>query len=207
MAERNLYWSTLIYPDENPHDWRAKLGDMHIKVAISPRHDLDVYENDGEGHKKGDFKKPHHHLVFVFGSLKSRKQVQKITDEIGAVGQESVMSIKNMLRYLTHADNPDKAQYSDPVETLGGLNMDDYLLEGEERINGEIGKIFKVIYENRLREFCELCDYIGQEQPELFTTLRKNAYFFTQYIKSKQQIYEKNVESAEINLANESTIC
>lgn len=198
MAElRNKYWSTIIYPEENKTDWRAELEDLKIQVAISPLHDKDLYEKDSETHKKGEVKKPHYHLVLIFGSLKSVKQVKEITDKLGAVGQESVLSIKQILRYLAHLDNPQKAQY-DPAEiqTLGGLNLEDYLLDQEEKINSDVSKVCNMIFEYGLSEFCELVDCALSAKPELFTTIRKNAYFFSQYIKSKQNLAkneEKNI--------------
>lgn len=197
MAElRNKYWSTIIYPEDNDKDWKTLLEDEKIQVAISPLHDKDVYEKDSEKHKKGELKKKHYHLVFIFGSLKSVKQVKEITDKIGAVGQESVNSIKQMLRYLAHLDNPKKAQYNiQDIETLGGLNIDDFILDQEEKVNSEIGKLMDIIHEQHMTEFYELCEYVSTCEVACFTTLRKNAYFFTQYIKSKKIFTLNNLSS------------
>lgn len=189
MAElRNKYWSTIIYPEDNKTDWRNELEQLKIQVAISPLHDKDTYEKDSETHKKGELKKKHYHIVFIFGSLKSAKQVKEITGKLGAVGQESVNSIKQMLRYLAHLDNPKKAQYNlEDVQTLGGLNIEEFILDQDEKVNSDISKIMGFIFEKNLVEFCELCEFISTVEPQLFTTLRKNAYFFTQYIRSKSK--------------------
>ena len=87
-----------------------------------------------KGFKKGDKKKPHFHLVFLFDSLKSSAQVKEITDKIKSVGQLKVLSISGTIRYLTHKDCKDKYQYDEKdVLPIGGVDIAKYSKTEAER--------------------------------------------------------------------------
>lgn len=182
---RSRNWTFLVYPDSEKLDqqWRDTLSEMGLQVAISPLHDKDK-------NKDGTDKKPHYHCVLVFDSVKAREQVQEICRKIGTNEQcQRVLNLKGTMRYLCHLDDPQKAQYSrDDVQVIGGLDYDKISTtdEDEERTaNGQISQIFRVIYDKGLYNFAELAEYLITEEPELFTPLRKYAYFFGQYFRSK----------------------
>lgn len=79
-TQRNMHFATIVYPLESaPKDWIEKIEDQHIQALISPLHDKDI-------DKEGNPKKPHHHVILIFESLKSQKQVKEITDTFGGVG-------------------------------------------------------------------------------------------------------------------------
>ena len=139
MSEtRSRYWATIVYPDSAVNGWLSLLQSMGVQAVLSPLHDRDEYDytDEKKGFKKGDLKKPHYHLVFIFDSLKSSVQVKEITDKIKSVGQLKVLSISGTIRYLTHKDCKDKAQYSDDdVLSIGGAEIEKYLKA--ENVNEE----------------------------------------------------------------------
>lgn len=182
---RSRNWTFLVYPDSEKLDahWRDTLSEMGLQVAISPLHDKDL-------NKDGSPKKPHFHCVLVFDSVKAREQVQEICRKIGTNEQcQRVLNLKGTMRYLCHLDNPEKAQYDRSlVQIIGGLDYDKCTLtddDEEKNANGQISQIFRVMYEKSLFNFADLAEYLITEEPELFTPLRKYAYFFGQYFKSK----------------------
>lgn len=193
MAEtRSRYWATIVYPESAAVGWLQHLQTMAVQAVLSPLHDRDVYEysDDVKGFAKGDLKKPHYHLVFVFDSLKSKEQVKEITDVIKSVGQLKVLSISGTIRYLTHKDNKDKAQYDErDVLSIGGCDWRKYAVNDEEKeddLNKQFFGISNFIVENDITEFCELVDaLLGTEQYDLFKILRQNSYFWAQYLKSR----------------------
>lgn len=191
--KRTRNWSTIIYPrqteqDETtcPDNWADILGELGVKCAVSPLHDKDV---NGDGTPK----KPHRHVLVAFEGVKSREQAVELFDRIGGVGAEPVNSLYGMTRYLTHMDNPEKAQYSTmDVLTFGGFEYRRYAStkEDEEKETvGHIGEIMEIVQNNLIFEFSDLAEVLMTERPELFTVLRKNPYFFAQYLKSKREIY------------------
>lgn len=200
MAEkRTRNWSTIIYPRQSeeeetttPDNWADILAEMGIKCAVSPLHDKDL-TSDGEK------KKPHRHVLIAFDGVKSRQQAKEVFDRIGGVGAEPVNSLYGMTRYLTHEDNPEKAHYSTvDVLTFGGFEYKRYAStkeDEEKQTLSQMGEIFGAIEEFNLYSFSDLADYLLQEKPELFSCYRKNAYFFANYLKSKQSIYTNILDS------------
>lgn len=191
--KRTRNWSTIIYPrqteqDEStcPDNWADILGELGVKCAVSPLHDKDV---NGDGTPK----KPHRHVLVAFEGVKSREQAVELFDRIGGVGAEPVNSLYGMTRYLTHMDNPEKAQYSTmDVLTFGGFEYRRYAStkEDEEKETvGRIGEIMEIVQNNLIFGFSDLAEVLMTERPELFTVFRKNPYFFAHYLKSKQEIY------------------
>ena len=125
MAEtRSKYWASIVYPESAAEGWLSMLQSMGVQAVLSPLHDKDVYDYTDleKGFKKGDLKKPHFHLVFLFDSLKSSAQVKEITDKIKSVGQLKVLSISGTIRYLSHKDCKDKYQYDEKdILSIGGV--------------------------------------------------------------------------------------
>ena len=211
--KRTRNWACLIYPRQSaedrtecPENWPEVLENLGVKAAVSPLHDRDVYESDkvdantGElVHKAGDLKKPHRHVLFTFEGVKSERQVKELFAKIGGVGCEPINSLYAQVRYLTHKDNADKAQYSSlDVLTFGGFEYKRYAStrDDEERDTTErMGKIFNIMAEGNLDEFCHVAEYLWQNEPELFATFRRNSYFFAQFIRSKQDFTKRLAEN------------
>ena len=111
---RTRNYTAIIYPESAPKNWKKLLQKKEkIKTIISPLHDKDFDEN-------GNQKKPHYHVVFEFGSVKTIKQVieKEITFlDINYVKPVETGKKQGLLRYLCHLDNPEKAQY-DPKDVI-----------------------------------------------------------------------------------------
>lgn len=188
--KRTRVWGTLIYPrqgDEEtqcPENWAEVLEEMGVKAVVSPLHDKDTKPD-------GTFKKPHRHVLLSFEGVKSEAQARELFERIGGVGCEPINSLYAQVRYLTHKDNPEKAQYSSlDVLTFGGFEYKRYAStkEDEDKDTGEkMGRIFAIMAERNLFEFCHVAEFLLQEEPELFAVFRKNSYFFGQFIRSKQE--------------------
>lgn len=195
MAEtRSKYWATIVYPESAAEGWLSMLQSMGVQAVLSPLHDKDVYEHTDleKGFKKGDLKKPHFHLVFLFDSLKSSAQVKEITDKIKSVGQLKVLSISGTIRYLSHKDCKDKYQYDEKdILSIGGADVEKYSKtesEKEDDLNTQFYSIANLIHEYNLNEFCHLVDFLlSGELYDEFKLVRSNSYFWAQYIKSKRE--------------------
>lgn len=203
--KRTRIWACLIYPRQSaedvtecPENWPEVLEQLGVKAVVSPLHDRDVYESDkvdketGELiHAAGDFKKAHRHVIFAFEGVKSEKQVREMFAKIGGVGCEPVNSLYAQVRYLTHKDNKEKAQYSAlDVLTFGGFEYKRYASTKEDEdkeCSEKMGRIFAIMEEHRAEEFHHVAQILFADEPELFSVFRRNAYFFAQYIKSKKE--------------------
>lgn len=118
---RTRNWATIGYQESLVSDWKNILSELAVPCFVSPLHDKDI-------NSENNIKKPHYHILFMFDGVKSIEQAKELTDIIGSVGQENVMSTRGYARYLCHLDNPDKAQYSvEDVLSFGGANYMDMI--------------------------------------------------------------------------------
>lgn len=162
-------WCGLFYPESTKPNWEQLLSDALIPCAVSPLHDKDVYENDevdADGtikHRAGEFKKPHRHIVFQFGGPKSFKQVWDILRLI-AVDPEHCppperpyTDIKHCVRYLTHYDHKNKAQYlRSDIVTITGFDAERYFRLNSEEETIVFDNIMDMIEAIQIGEYWDL---------------------------------------------------
>lgn len=108
-----------LYEDTESYvfkDVRAHIESNYDFVAI--KHDKDVFESDGDGHKAGDAKKCHWHYIIRWE--KAPRTASGVAKELGIEerfimpvygGDNTRTGLKASLLYLTHVDELDKYQY------------------------------------------------------------------------------------------------
>lgn len=225
MAEkRSRNWTFVFYPESTREDWRDLLSEKGLQLAISPLHDKDQYtkdvyytkdttDNQGIEHKAGDIKhkageikKAHYHAVIVFDSVKSREQVQDIAQMLAIDGTtapavQHCLNLRGSMRYLAHIDDPAKAQYDTAdIQTIGGLDWMYYAMSNADLecdTRNRITAVLNLMYDVGAVNFADLVDAVLEKTPELFDVVRKNAYFFGMYMKTK--IYKENTSQKEKN--------
>lgn len=176
-TKRSRYWCILLYPDSCNPEWYDLLYSLGIKCAISPIHDRDIHD---KGEKKGELKKPHYHILVNFGYGARLSDIASICDTIG--GSTHVQLVKDvsvMHDYLTHKNNPEKAQYS-PVN-IKYINSERY-----DYVNSEYKEILNFIDEHECKSFQSLCWVLRQNyQDKLLEYVSKNCYYVKCYIDSR----------------------
>lgn len=180
--KRSLYYATILYEESAKENWQQILEDTHIPTLISPLHDKDL-------DAQANLKKPHRHILLLFESLKSRDQVKEIVDLIGGVGIEKIIAPKSYARYLSHEDNPDKAQYdSNDIIALSGAN--EYLESikiSSIKKHDIIAEIILFCQENEVDCFADIVEYALEFQHEWFIVLTTSysSMMLTNYLKSR----------------------
>lgn len=187
--KRSRIWGTILYPSSVPENFRELIVESRIACYLSPLHDQDVNEADGEK------KPPHYHLLAKYDTMKSREQFQEFSKKIGGVGAELLHSFRGNARYLCHLDNPEKARYN-VADVLSFNGIGDYVrtIMDSEEIECEIDQVvrdmlifcrenFPLIRNN----FSRLVDYAMDNNPEWFRHLRRDCAY----------IVEKKLKSAE----------
>ncbi|CAM3093691.1 replication protein RepB [Streptococcus agalactiae LMG 14747] len=58
--EKARYFTFLLYPESIPNDWELKLETLGVPIAISPLHDKDKSNVEGQ-----QYKKPHYHVIYI----------------------------------------------------------------------------------------------------------------------------------------------
>lgn len=183
MASRSRGFAFVVYPDSAPENWRDVLDNEHIQWAESPLHDQDVDPGTGE------LKKPHWHVVVCFEGVKTHDQVKKIIEPLKCSIPIALNSVRGMIRYFCHLDNPEKHQYpTDMIIAHGGLDVQDLLRLSSSARYAIIRKMCSYVRDNNICEFFELMDYAAEYHMEdWFPLLCDNsAYIVNQYIKSNR---------------------
>ena len=176
--ERSKNWVFILYPDSAPKDWEAKLRDMQIDIAVSPLHDKDVSED-------GKPKKPHYHVILKYSSNKSKEQVRKDIEVFNSPIPQKVKSMKGKVRYLVHADDPNKFQYSQgDILVIGSWDIMQYfsLTQADRHIH--IAEMMDFVDDNGITEFNALLRYARKNRrDDWFPLLCDNsAYVMDKYI-------------------------
>lgn len=146
-------WTIVVYPESAPGNWRDLLDDLHIEWVESPLHDKDLNAN-------GEHKKPHWHVLLMYGGVKSFDQVREICDLVNCPVPQQVHNAKSLVRYMVHMDNPDKAQYSvSDIRAHGGVDIAEMLRPSSSERYSLIREMFQFINDNQIIEFQDLADY------------------------------------------------
>lgn len=152
--QRGRNWWFVAYPDSLKDDWRESLDSQGLVWIESPLHDKDVTP-------EGETKKAHYHIMVLFSGNKSLKQIQEISDGLSGVKLDipnnRVKEVRATVRYMVHADQPDKYQYG--LENLVGHGIDlAEILTTTSDKKSALKEISKYILENDITDFGELVD-------------------------------------------------
>lgn len=191
-------FATVVYPESAPENWLEVLDGLHVPAFVSPLHNQDINPD-------GSPKKPHWHVLIMFAGVKTKEQAQAVIDAIGGVGCESVSTVRGYARYLVHADNPEKAQYSkSDVRAFSGADYDaiTHLPTDDVKMVREMMEYIRV---NQIASFAQFADVCAVDHEEWFRALvTKSTYFIKEYIKSlvwetsqPQPVQEEPAEDVE----------
>lgn len=152
--EKARYFTFLLYPESIPTDWIQKLESLDVPMAISPIHDKDLSNVEGQKYKKA-----HYHVIYVAKNPVTahsvRMKIKRLLGEKSIAKVEIVIqSMENMYLYLTHeskdaiAKNKCKYKKSDIIH-LNNFDIDRYItLDAEDK-------------DDMLNEVCDLIDEYG----------------------------------------------
>ena len=175
-----LAWTFIVYPESAPENWRDVLDGYHIPWACSPLHDRDV-------NATGEPKKPHWHVLLSFAGKKAYRQVLGVTEGIHGTVPQVCRDKKGLVRYFTHRDNPEKAQYNQKdIEAHGGFDVVE-LLEptATERMILQ-NEMIEWCYRYNIMEFRALQIYALRERPDWAHELNRSCFQITQFLKSQR---------------------
>lgn len=189
VKKRN--WTFIAYPDSLPSNWLEQLQQTGLKIAISPLHDRDVNAD-------GSPKKPHYHVLLCYDGPQTYNAVLSLSNkQLGQSIPQALESMRGGYRYLTHKDNPDKAQYSDAdIRTLNGFDIRDFVELTRSEITKIIRDIQDFIREEHITEYCRLLDMLqdgGDMMADWYEVAINHTLLLTAYLRSRRE-YGKIVD-------------
>ena len=192
---RKRVYAFLVYPDSAPDDWLDRLNAEHVQALVSPIHDRDINPD-------GSAKKEHYHVMVIYEGPHSRKQLDELRARVLGPnfnpGFESVASMRGYARYLIHADNPEKAQYSrEDVIELGGADYDSTVILATDDMQ-MIADMMVYIREHDIRYFSDFMMVCRANNPEWFRMLAiRRSTIIIEFIKS--EAYKREREQRDYN--------
>lgn len=188
VKKRN--WAFVLYPESAPENWREELQKTGLQCVISPLHDRDINPDNTP-------KKAHYHVILAYSGPTSYNVVKTLTDKLNQPIPQALEQVRGYYRYLTHKDNPEKAQYDESeIKAINGFNIADF----SELTRSETTQIKKslqlLIRQHGIMEYAELMDYLQDEDMNLeYEIASNNTYFFDKYITSQRNWLKAKTES------------
>lgn len=163
--DKARYFTFLLYPESIPSDWSQRLELMGVPIAISPLHDKDKSNVEGQTYKKA-----HYHVVYVAKNPVTtdsvRKRIQRV---LGARSvskvQIVVQSMENMYLYLTHESKDaiakNKHKYSKrDITLLNNFDIDRYVTLDVEDKDDMLNDVCDLIDDHNLANMRELRRFV-----------------------------------------------
>lgn len=181
---RARVWTMIVYPESAPKGWKELLDKTHIQWCCI-LHDKDVNPD-------GTKKKAHYHVVLIFEGKKSFNQIKELTDKLNAPVPQKVASLKGMVRYLIHKDNPEKYQYPEEnIEAHGGFAYEPYLEMTGSRRREILKEITKYVYKNSIISYTDLLMDAINTNNEWFDVVSQHKIYFSSLVDDIKQIREE----------------
>ena len=176
---RHLSWTFVLYPESAPADWRDYLDSSFVPWVESPVHDKDVNAD-------GTPKKPHIHVGLSFPSVKTRQQVVAFLKPLNVPSPQQVMSMRGLVRYMAHLDNPEKHQYN-TAEIKGhcGFDVAATMQSTVSEQNALIREMMQYVKDHAC-DFYDLCNVAMESRPDWFDTLNSKAYLVREFCKARR---------------------
>lgn len=188
------HWAGIVYPESMPENWKDIITASHVPCVMSPLHDKDVNPD-------GTPKKPHYHIMFCYPNTTTGSSASHILAQLGSsLHAERVMSAVGNYRYLTHRDNPEKAQYSeDDIQSFNGFSYTDYI--GERTLTEKLSlgqEVMDIVMSDACPpNYIALIQYLQMMGYDaLLEYVMTNTYFVKELLASKRA-YNTDVEQWE----------
>ena len=153
LKKRN--WTFVLYDDSCAKDWEDYLISTGVPFTYA-YHDKDITEI-------GETKKPHYHVLMCFDGPTTYNTMLDHGKRVGAANDvvQPVGSVRGIVRYFCHKDNPDKYQYSeDIVQCRNGFDPTDYFNLTVSQQKSLKKAVTAFIRDNEITEYAELVDIL-----------------------------------------------
>lgn len=186
------HWTFILYPpgegNSTPENWKEIIMRTGCEACISPLHDKDL-------NATGEPKKPHYHVLISYGNTTTYNTVLSLTQELCATVPQHINSMKGAVRYLTHRDNPEKAQY-DPIDifTINGFDVDAYTALTPSQVQFYKKEIVQFIRCYKIIHYVDLLEICERYNEHWWDVASNNTLFFTSVVNSQWKKLKMNNE-------------
>lgn len=208
-ASRAYNWALVVYPEDLPEDWLERLKAV-TPGFCSPPHDRDVNPDGAE-------KKRHCHVLLCFKSKQSYAAVvamlkglfgEKGASIVGVANPEVCRNVTGTVRYMVHADNPEKAQYErEDIKAWGGKSVDKVWGDDATLTRGYLVSIEELIEERNIVELSDLSRVLREEERwELYDVLSRRCTVYINAVLASRRHRAERAEEGKHERAVEAAI-
>lgn len=187
LKRRN--WTFVLYEDSCAKDWEEYLISTGVPFAYA-YHNKDMTEI-------GEPKKPHYHVLICFDGPTTYATMLDHAKRVGAANDvvQPVGSVRGIVRYFCHKDNPDKYQYEeDVIQCRNGFDPKDYFNLTVTQQKALKKQLVYFIIDNDIEEYADLIEVLlYSDNGDLYDIATQNTFFVTQYIKSRKSKKRKEI--------------
>lgn len=164
--EKARYFTFLLYPESIPDDWELKLETLGVPIAISPLHDKDKSNVEGQ-----QYKKPHYHVIYIAKNPVTadsvRWKIKKLLGENSLAMVQVALNVENTYLYLTHESKDaiakkkhvyDKAN----IKLINNFDIDRYVTLDVEEKAEIFNVVVSLIRAYTLQNIFDLYDFIDE---------------------------------------------
>lgn len=164
--EKSRYFTFLLYPESIPNDWELKLETLGVPIAVSPLHDKDKSNVEGQ-----EYKKPHYHVIYIAKNPVTadsvRWKIKKLLGEKSLAMVQVVLNVENTYLYLTHESKDaiakkkhvyDKAD----IKLINNFDIDRYVTLDVEEKAELFNAVVSLIRAYTLQNIFDLYDFIDE---------------------------------------------
>ena len=175
---KSKYFCAILYPSSTSYDSDKlikALAEEHLTFAVSPIHDRDI-ENDCS------LKKAHYHLLLAYSSATTLNNIRSWFKACG-MPESDLHTVRvcasgvGYFRYLTHKDNPEKAQYD--ANDVRIFNDSDELFKKFSKTSSDkiddLVRIFQIVDELNTISFHALIQYLMLNERDLFKLITSSS--------------------------------
>ena len=179
--KKGRIWASVGYPESLPTDWKDKLIETGLQIAISPLHDKDI-------NPTGEVKKPHYHIIFNYEGPTTYNHVKELCDSLNMTIPNKLESLRGMYRYHLHLDNPEKYQYDDRDRILlNGFDPKSVDALTATEIDKITTEILAFIDDNDILEYSDLLyEFRINDLVNMLNVAKSHTILFNTYIRSKR---------------------
>lgn len=179
IKKRN--WAFVLYPESMPEDWQDVIVRSGIPCAVSPLHDSDT-------NPTGEAKKEHYHVILCYDGPTTYSNVAAFTASLNGTIPQPLESLKGYYRYLTHKDNPEKAQYDEAdIICFNGFNPRDFIELSKSEVLTLIKEIQTLIRGAEIYEYSDLLDtLLDSDMIDAYDVATSHTLLLKGYIDSRR---------------------
>lgn len=164
--EKARYFTFLLYPESIPSDWELKLETLGVPIAVSPLHDKD--KSNVEGQK---YKKPHYHVLYIAKNPVTadsvRWKIKKLLGEKSLAMVQVVLNVENTYLYLTHESKDAIAKKKHvydraDIKHINNFDIDRYVTLDVEEKAELFNVVVSLIRVYTLQNIFDLYDFIDE---------------------------------------------